>query len=473
MPISANVGFSIDALYDNTAGGYSLLWNAAIPLTPSERGFFFEYVSDPCRALLNFGAISVGLRDVSRSLRVLNDIASQFLRTAAEFTDIDEFERHVVSSLLYELPDRIADIPRPDCLNRVLFGLTQALREMTLSKKGGILPLFEVVESVYTRAKVLSTLSFSIEENFSPSSPSAPFILTASCKNRSGEYPLCEAMERFKGDSYLVSMIVGSIRRAAQRSALIRKMYNGGNIIDKLSLNIDDLRTFVIEAPIYASCGIVARIPNKWKKRRGILSLSATVGNSSLMLGADMVLSFDLKAALNGVELTQDDIDALLGAEKDGVTLFRGQWIELKKSELELLLKACDKVKESYNGSMTLFDCLRACISPQKILPQGLNVDITINQGTWLRDLSERLLSPHGMTAPELGDTFKGELRPYQRDGLNWLYLMKRLGLGACLSDDMGLGKTIQAIALLELTRRENAESPPEAEQAWNKSTSL
>ena len=32
---------------------------------------------------------------------------------------------------------------------------------------------------------------------------------------------------------------------------------------------------------------------------------------------------------------------------------------------------------------------------------------------------------------------------------MRWLYLLAKLGLGACLADDMGLGKTIQVLSLL------------------------
>ena len=41
------------------------------------------------------------------------------------------------------------------------------------------------------------------------------------------------------------------------------------------------------------------------------------------------------------------------------------------------------------------------------------------------------------------------ELRPYQKEGYNWLCRMAWWGAGACLADDMGLGKTVQAIALI------------------------
>jgi len=53
--------------------------------------------------------------------------------------------------------------------------------------------------------------------------------------------------------------------------------------------------------------------------------------------------------------------------------------------------------------------------------------------------------------------TFLGELRQYQREGLGWFAFLRRFGLGGCLADDMGLGKTVQALALLESRRLENA----------------
>jgi SNF2 family DNA or RNA helicase len=41
-------------------------------------------------------------------------------------------------------------------------------------------------------------------------------------------------------------------------------------------------------------------------------------------------------------------------------------------------------------------------------------------------------------------------LRPYQRQGVDWLVFLRRAGLGALLADDMGLGKTLQALCALE-----------------------
>jgi superfamily II DNA or RNA helicase len=43
----------------------------------------------------------------------------------------------------------------------------------------------------------------------------------------------------------------------------------------------------------------------------------------------------------------------------------------------------------------------------------------------------------------------KAELRPYQRDGLDWLSFLWDNDFGGILADDMGLGKTVQTLALI------------------------
>jgi len=48
-----------------------------------------------------------------------------------------------------------------------------------------------------------------------------------------------------------------------------------------------------------------------------------------------------------------------------------------------------------------------------------------------------------------LPDGLQAELRPYQKDGYNWLWYHQTRKTGAILADDMGLGKTLQTISLL------------------------
>jgi len=59
--------------------------------------------------------------------------------------------------------------------------------------------------------------------------------------------------------------------------------------------------------------------------------------------------------------------------------------------------------------------------------------------------------------------SFKGSLRPYQKEGLAWLSFLRGLGQGGILADDMGLGKTVQVLAHLEsvYTSKEDAPKKP------------
>jgi len=52
----------------------------------------------------------------------------------------------------------------------------------------------------------------------------------------------------------------------------------------------------------------------------------------------------------------------------------------------------------------------------------------------------------------EVPADIRAELRPYQKEGLNWLYELQKNDFGACLADDMGLGKTLQTISLIQKT---------------------
>lgn len=47
------------------------------------------------------------------------------------------------------------------------------------------------------------------------------------------------------------------------------------------------------------------------------------------------------------------------------------------------------------------------------------------------------------------------ELRGYQKEGFNWLYILSKYHMGGILADDMGLGKTLQMITLIASTSDE------------------
>ena len=60
--------------------------------------------------------------------------------------------------------------------------------------------------------------------------------------------------------------------------------------------------------------------------------------------------------------------------------------------------------------------------------------------------LRRALEAPAAAGTPVLPEDLRAELRPYQREGVQWLGRLRDLGLPALLADDMGLGKTLQAL---------------------------
>src|SRR5207302_6579436 len=80
--------------------------------------------------------------------------------------------------------------------------------------------------------------------------------------------------------------------------------------------------------------------------------------------------------------------------------------------------------------------------------------------GPWLAQTLAALRSPEGLAGIDPGRSFRGTLRPYQQAGVQWLYVLAQLRLGACLADDMGLGKTIQVLSLLLVLKEEASRKP-------------
>jgi SNF2 family DNA or RNA helicase len=78
-----------------------------------------------------------------------------------------------------------------------------------------------------------------------------------------------------------------------------------------------------------------------------------------------------------------------------------------------------------------------------------------------LHELANKLTHFTGLKEIVIPNEFKGELRPYQQDGVNWLQFLREYELGGILADDMGLGKTVQTLAHLVIEKQENRMTNP------------
>ena len=74
--------------------------------------------------------------------------------------------------------------------------------------------------------------------------------------------------------------------------------------------------------------------------------------------------------------------------------------------------------------------------------------------------LRERLKDFKGIAATALPAGLRAEMRPYQKEGYDFLCHLERVRLGGILADDMGLGKTLQTLAWLAWLKERNPKHP-------------
>lgn len=95
----------------------------------------------------------------------------------------------------------------------------------------------------------------------------------------------------------------------------------------------------------------------------------------------------------------------------------------------------------------------------------GLLNDLASGADEFLSDekfeeMRKRLETFTAIKKPRLPKSFRGELRPYQKAGYDWLNFLREFGVGGILADDMGLGKTVQTLAHLQKIYEEGETLP-------------
>jgi len=139
----------------------------------------------------------------------------------------------------------------------------------------------------------------------------------------------------------------------------------------------------------------------------------------------------------------------------------RGKWVEVDHDRLTRTLEQFEAIgRRAADEGLSFGEAMRP-LAGAGITGDG-SADAAVSDwsetvaGPWLAETLAKLRHPDGLARADPGKSLQGTLRPYQQAGVQWLYLLTRLRLGACLADDMGLGKTIQVLSLLLVLRGES-----------------
>jgi superfamily II DNA or RNA helicase len=167
-------------------------------------------------------------------------------------------------------------------------------------------------------------------------------------------------------------------------------------------------------------------------------------------------LSVSAEWEQEGMRLSSADLQRLATATSRYVKLPDAGWVEL---DTEAVTQAHETMAElGVDGLVPIaqkVDMVQAKALDESTLQK-------FGDSPEARALRQRLANFKGIPDTHLPAGLQAELRPYQKDGFDFLCHLHNVHLGGILADDMGLGKTLQTLAwLLWLKLRYGKKSKP------------
>jgi len=325
----------------------------------------------------------------------------------------------------------------------------------------------EYLKSCHPAWNLVGRVHFNLAEN--RKDEDAPFAFLATYTTRlsaaatAQHLPLGKALQEYSGArnrERLLSLLM-PVQRAAEHCPWLKAMVDTGEIFHPLRWSPQQAVQFLKDVPALESAGVVVRMPASWRMNRPARpQVKATVGGTTpSQVGMDALLDFRMEVTLDGEKLSAAEIKRLL-AHSDGLALIRGKWVEVDHERLSRTLEQFEAIeRRAATDGLSFGEAMRM------LAGAGMAGDGTVGQadvawsqtvaGPWLAETLAALRHPDGLSRVDPGRSLAGTLRPYQQVGVQWLYLLAQLRLGACLADDMGLGKTIQILSLLLVLKNE------------------
>lgn len=279
--------------------------------------------------------------------------------------------------------------------------------------------------------------------------------------------PLSKALEDYAGDANKQALhnLLKPLHEASKNCVWLRELIESHDIYRSLAWTPVEAYEFLQSIPQLEMCGLVVRGPNWWKKRAKPRVLVTLGSQKNSVLSTASLLNFTVNMTINGEVLSPEELELISNAET-GLLWLRGQYVEIDRGKLNVVLSHWQSVQEEIGSEGVPF------IEGMRLLA-GVRHDLAgaefsesmqewsgVKASDDLANMLEKFRHPETIQAQHLGDELRTTLRPYQQVGVSWLYLLTDLGLGACLADDMGLGKTIQVIALLLIQKKKGLKQP-------------
>ena len=324
----------------------------------------------------------------------------------------------------------------------------------------------EFLKSRHPAWNLVGRVHFNLAENRKDENAPFAFIATyttrLSAQAKAQHLPLGKALQEYAGAKNrerLLSLLM-PVQRAAEQCAWLKAMVDSGQIFHPLRWSPQQALRLLNDASALERAGVVVRTPANWRMNRPARpQVKATVGgNAPAQLGLNALLDFRMEVTLDGEALSAAEIKDLL-ARSEGLALIRGRWVEIDRERLNRMIEQFKAIEQrAADDGLSFGEAIRLLAGAHIAADAATGVEVEadwsqVAAGPWLAQTLAELRQPDGSLRVNPVRSLQGTLRPYQQTGVQWLHLLARLGLGACLADDMGLGKTIQVLSLLLLQK--------------------
>ena len=424
------------------------------------------------RGLFRLGAAEVGT-SLPGAWAWWRDFASLYVTAVCAAGDEVEIvvpapeQSSLVALIAGAPPMKGAEYLTPEVLGALWSEMDAALRSELASSNESLQAHLKAHNPAWNQ---VGRVHFNLAENRKDAEAPFAFLATyttrLSSHGRAQHLPLSRALEEFAGkrDRARLLSLLSPVQRAAEACDWLKEMVAGGEIYHPLRWSGADAWRFLSDLSALQAAGIVVRMPGTWPGGRPSRpAVHATVGSAPpAMLGQEALLDFRMELSLEGESLSHAEMRKLL-AGGDGLQLIRGRWVEVDSLRLKRMLERFEAIGKAAAAGLPFADAMRL-LSGTSLEGATDDADIDWSEvaaGPWLAETLKALREPEGLARVHPGPALKATLRPYQEAGVRWLYLLHRLGLGACLADDMGLGKTMQVLALLLVLKRERKTCAP------------
>jgi superfamily II DNA or RNA helicase len=169
--------------------------------------------------------------------------------------------------------------------------------------------------------------------------------------------------------------------------------------------------------------------------------------NARVSSGVDW-LSLRLSFESEGVAVTQEELTRCLAEGRKYVRLADGSFARLDLDKVKQVLQRQAEILATGGGQGAKLPLSQAGRIQELLDQVGRSA---VSEGA--KDLFKKLRDIDEIKGIKKPRNLKATLRPYQEQGLQWLWFLHEIGAGGVLADDMGLGKTVQTIGVMLLVK--------------------